>query len=82
LISIFSDKRAAEHESDLRRLSIIVIVGALINAFVCGALSGRENRYQARVWLIPLVAGLIYQRRSIAFKRGQLQFGSAARRLD
>jgi hypothetical protein len=82
-ILIFSDKMAADHDPDLRRLSIIVIVGALMNAFVCGALSGPEDRYQARVvWLIPLVAGLIYERRSIAFKRSELQVGSGAQRLD
>ncbi len=59
----FFDKGSAGLDRDLRRFSIIVIVGILINAFVCGALSGPEDRYQARVvWLMPLLVGLIYQR--------------------
>jgi hypothetical protein len=51
-------------EQDLRRFSVVVIVGTLANGFVCGAMSEPDERYQARLmWLIPLVAGLIYQRR-------------------
>ena len=51
-------------ERDVLRLSIIVIIGTLANGFVCGAMSEPDERYQARlIWLIPLVAGLIYQRR-------------------
>jgi hypothetical protein len=46
------------------RLAVIIVLGVLVNAFVCGALSEPYDRYQARVvWLIPFVAGLIYQAR-------------------
>jgi hypothetical protein len=52
----------------LRGIFLWICAGILINAFVCGALSGSFSRYQARVvWLLPLVAivSLIerYQRR-------------------
>ena len=56
--------RGSSGERDLRRFSVVVIVGTLANGFVCGAMSEPDERYQARlIWLIPLVAGLIYQRR-------------------
>jgi hypothetical protein len=67
---VFLDKRVAGRDPDLRRFSVIVAAGVLINAFVCGALSGPEDRYQARViWLIPLLAGLIYLRRPLPLER-------------
>ena len=35
----------------------LVLVGVVLNAAVCGMLSGPEDRYQARVvWLVPLLA--------------------------
>ena len=35
----------------------LVLVGVVLNAAVCGMLSGAEDRYQARVvWLVPLLA--------------------------
>ncbi|MCX8135286.1 MAG: hypothetical protein N3D18_15155 [Roseococcus sp.] len=43
------------------RLALLacVAVGVVANAFVCGALSGVYDRYQARItWLLPLVAAL------------------------
>jgi hypothetical protein len=47
-------------ESDLGRLCllmVLVVAGLLVNAAVCGALSGVFPRYQARViWLAPLMA--------------------------
>ena len=52
-------------DNHLKRLAVIVIVGILVNAFVCGALSEPSDRYQLRVvWLIPFVAALLYQQRS------------------
>ena len=60
----------------LRRFAIVVIIGVLVNAFVCGALSDPYERYQARVvWLVPFVDGLIFQQKSDPFKfarRGSL----------
>ncbi len=38
----------------------ILLLVVVINAGVCGVLSGAFSRYQARiVWLIPMAAGLI-----------------------
>ena len=52
-------------DNHLKRLAVIIILGILVNAFVCGAMSKPYNRYQSRVvWLIPFVAGMLYQQRS------------------
>ena len=41
-----------------------IVVGTAVNAFVCGALSTPNGRYQARVvWLLPLAAMLLEYRR-------------------
>ena len=41
----------------------LLLAGFIINAAVCGILSGPFPRYQARVtWLIPLAAGMVAQR--------------------
>jgi hypothetical protein len=54
------------------RLAIVVFIGIVVNAFVCGALSEPFERYQSReVWLIPFVAGLMYVRRSQMFRLAQ-----------
>jgi hypothetical protein len=47
------------------RLAVFVLAGIVLNAAVCGALSGPHDRYQARVaWLVPLLAtGLLLQPR-------------------
>ena len=54
----------------LEKLVVFIVIGVLVNALVCGTLSEPYDRYQARVvWLIPFLAGLIYQmtsRRSAA----------------
>jgi len=35
----------------------LVLFGVVLNAAVCGMLSGAQDRYQARVvWLVPLLA--------------------------
>jgi hypothetical protein len=50
-------------DRNLERLAVIVIIGILLNAFVCGAMSDPYDRYQSRVvWLVPLVAALVYLR--------------------
>lgn len=58
-VSTLGDKPALL-ESDLGRLClmlVLVVAGLLVNAAVCGALSGVFPRYQARViWLAPLMA--------------------------
>ena len=66
--SAFALRGSEPVRSALRGIFLWICAGILINAFVCGALSGSFSRYQARVvWLLPLVAivSLIerYQRR-------------------
>ncbi len=40
--------------------TLVMIAAVLINAAICGMLSGTFSRYQARVvWLVPLAAGLV-----------------------
>lgn len=39
------------------RLSAVALLGIISNALICGALSGPNDRYQARViWLVPVLA--------------------------
>ena len=45
---------------ELRLLVVVVALGLLGNAFICGAVSQPANRYGARViWLVPFVAALL-----------------------
>jgi hypothetical protein len=78
-VLLLRDNPPAE-DNGLDRLAIIVIIGIVVNAFVCGALSEPYDRYQSRVvWLIPFVAALMYLRRSRMFRVAQpdsmLRFG-------
>ena len=44
----------------LRRFAIMLLLGLLANALVCGVLSTPHDRYQSRVmWLVPLLAFLL-----------------------
>lgn len=45
-------------------LALLVLAGIVLNAAICGVLSGPHDRYQARViWLVPLLAaGLAWRR--------------------
>ena len=53
-----------DENAAMREFALIVVVGVLINAAVCSALSGVEPRYQARiVWLIPFAAYVLALRR-------------------
>ncbi len=62
-----SDLRAAwrrgEAEDDRRRmirLGLLTLLVLVINAAICGALSGPFDRYQARLaWIAPMAAGLL-----------------------
>lgn len=75
--------------SDLGRLSMLLmltVVAVLINAAVCGALSGPFARYQARVvWLLPmmaLAAGVVLgPAPAHLLARWRLAAGQLARRL-
>jgi len=53
----FIRRRPFVHEKRLLVFMRIIVVGTIINAAVCGALSTPANRFQARlIWLLPLVA--------------------------
>ncbi len=54
---------SAGSEGALKDFCKIVLVGIFVNAFVCGALSGPHDRYEARViWLVPVMALLLIMR--------------------
>ena len=43
-----------------RRFYFVILSGVLLNALICGVLSGPHERYQARViWLLPLAAAMM-----------------------
>ena len=59
VILLIGSRRFVAHH--LLRLGSFVLTGILMNALVCGVLSTPHDRYQARaVWLIPLMAALLY----------------------
>lgn len=57
--------RRSRIDSRSRRVAVfalVVLVGVLGNAIVCGGFSGAWGRYQARVaWLVPMMAVLLLQ---------------------
>lgn len=53
----------AEEDRRLAAFALAIAAGVVLNAVVCGALSGPWGRYQARVvWLVPMVAVLLLER--------------------
>jgi len=59
-LGAFGLRRDLGLKGDLATFVVLVLGLVLANAFLCGALSGPFNRYQARVvWLIPLCALLL-----------------------
>jgi hypothetical protein len=57
IVTVMSKKSARARLSPSHlRITALVLSGVLINAAVCGALSGPHDRYQARaVWLVPFL---------------------------
>ncbi|MEL6062495.1 MULTISPECIES: hypothetical protein [unclassified Methylobacterium] len=52
--------RGIEQVPALAGAAMLIVTGVILNAVICGAISGVFARYQARViWLIPLLALLI-----------------------
>lgn len=61
----FKRKRLVFEEDAMKATAAVglLLIGYVVNAAVCGILSGPFPRYQARVaWLIPLAAALVAQR--------------------
>ncbi len=62
VVRAFRDRTAPwSHEAVRVGIAAAILIGVVVvNAAVCGVLSGAFSRYEARiVWLIPLAAGLI-----------------------
>ena len=52
--------RGARADIASRQLVLAVLAALILNAAVCGVLSGPQHRYQGRiVWLLPLLAGAL-----------------------
>jgi len=50
-------RKDASADPDLSRFVVLVLVMVIVNAVLCGVISGPYARYQARVvWLIPFLA--------------------------
>jgi hypothetical protein len=79
LAVVFGVRGVDKARSACRGTIVWILVGIVVNAGVCGCLSGVDDRYQARViWLLPLVALLCccYATRSV---RGLPQRGGSRR---
>jgi hypothetical protein len=64
-------------DHQLRQLAIAVVIGVVVNGFICGAMSDQIARYQSRViWVITLMAGLMYGQRSPWFRRSSFQMAT------
>jgi len=62
--------RANGRDCALARFVKVILLGVLLNAFICGALSGPYDRYQARViWLVPLIAALAYHQQRVRYSK-------------
>lgn len=58
-------KVTSSREHKIREIAIIIVLGVVINALICGALASPYGRFQARiVWLIPLLAAFVWTERS------------------
>jgi hypothetical protein len=58
---ILALRRRPAPSSDVVLFSVIVVVGLLLNAMICGGIAIVHDRYQGRViWLLPLIAALLY----------------------
>jgi hypothetical protein len=58
--NIRSRTQSAETYRRLASIGTIFLLVLLVNAFVCGAISGPSDRYQARLsWIIPTLAALM-----------------------
>jgi hypothetical protein len=65
--------------NDPEKLAVVIIIGILVNTFVCGTMSVPDQRYQTRVmWLIPLAAALIYWCNSQVFRSARQEMGRSA----
>jgi hypothetical protein len=65
------------------RLLAWLLIGILLNAAICGAISGVFARYEARViWLIPLSAILVYLLSRKSFRRETSMLNSYSNRSE
>ena len=60
-VGVALTRRWKDVSAELKVICIITFLGFLLNALICGALSGPHERYQARLtWLLPLGALILY----------------------
>src|SRR5206468_297508 len=60
----------SRNESRLAVASVLLVLAVVINAAVCGVLSGPFARYQARVaWLVPAAALVVASASAFAWRR-------------
>jgi hypothetical protein len=60
VIAVFTPRMWRRRPSRLVGLATVIVPMVIANAFVTGALSMVENRFQSRViWLVPLLAGVL-----------------------
>jgi hypothetical protein len=63
LLLLFVARERKEGSQSLRGYCLCIVAAIIINAAICGALSGPKGRYQMRlVWILPVVAGAIVSR--------------------
>jgi hypothetical protein len=56
LIILFKGRVRQRLQSTQLDLAVLILVGVVINALVCGTMSGPHDRYESRVaWLVPFV---------------------------
>jgi hypothetical protein len=60
LIFFFFRDRHQQSRQQMRAYCLCIFAAILINAVICGALSGPKGRYQMRlIWVLPVIAGAV-----------------------
>lgn len=64
-VFVFVGREKRAQWQALRGYSLCILAAILINAAICGALSGPKGRYQMRlIWILPVVAAALASRTS------------------
>lgn len=79
-LGLGASRRTGPDDAPLSRLVVLVMALVVVNAILCGVISGPYGRYQARVeWLIPFIALAVLARgRALAVRRAPGLAPSAA----
>lgn len=61
---------------EMKAFAVLLILGVLVNAFVCGGISQPASRYGARmVWLVPFAASMLFLFRNAGARRPGAEAG-------